>query len=111
MDSAWSRVASLGSVDPQYPLLARAGEDEIAVCRVGDQVFATDNICSHAFARLSDGEMNGYEIVCPLHGGTFDVRTGEPVEPPCSEPIRVFPTKVEQGEIFVNLHVSADRIV
>lgn len=103
MDSQWSLVASLRSLDPKYPSLARVGEAEMALCRVDDQVFATENICSHAFARLSDGEMNGYEVVCPLHGGSFDVRTGEPVEPPCADPIRVFPTKVERDDVFVKV--------
>jgi len=107
----WSRAASFGSLDPKYPVLARVGDHEIALCRVDDLVFATEDVCSHAYARLSDGEMRGYEIVCPLHGGTFDVRTGEPIEPPCFEPIRVFPTKVERDDVFVKLHGDADRTV
>ncbi|HXP94802.1 MAG TPA: non-heme iron oxygenase ferredoxin subunit [Candidatus Binatia bacterium] len=103
MGSDWLRVAPLRSLDAKYPTLARAGETEVALCLVGEAVYATENVCSHAFAKLSDGELDGYEIMCPLHGGRFDVRTGEPSAPPCIDPIAVFPTKVENGDVFVRL--------
>ncbi len=103
MGSDWVGVGPLRSLDPKYPTLARAGETEVALCLVGEAVYATANVCTHAFAKLSDGELDGHEIICPLHGGRFDVRTGEASAPPCVDPIAVFSTKVEDGEVLVRL--------
>ena len=99
----WLRTVPRSGLDGKYPTLARAGELEIALCLVDGAVYAIENLCSHAFARLSDGEVEGYDILCPLHGGRFDVRTGEPTALPCIDPIAVYETKVEDGDVFVRL--------
>jgi naphthalene 1,2-dioxygenase ferredoxin component len=99
----WVRIVPLSGLEKKYPALARAGELELALCLVEGSVYATENMCSHAFARLSDGEVEGYEILCPLHGGRFDVRTGEPTALPCIDLIAVYETKVEDGDVFVRL--------
>lgn len=93
----------LAGIDSRYPALVRAGGFEIALCRIGDDVYAVANVCTHAYGLLTDGEVCDYEIVCPLHGGSFDVRTGAPVELPCDEPIQTFPTKVEDGDVFIKI--------
>ena len=49
----------------------------LALYHVGDAWFCTDNICTHAFALLTDGWLEGHVIECPLHGGQFDIRTGK----------------------------------
>jgi naphthalene 1,2-dioxygenase system ferredoxin subunit len=61
-----------------------AGRD-IAIYTVGDEVYATDNLCTHGHARLSDGFLEGREIECPLHQGSFDIRTGKPVSVPSTK--------------------------
>ena len=60
----------------------RAGEWEVAVCRVKGALYAVEDLCSHAETTLSDGLLTGYSLVCPLHGASFDVRTGEHSGPP-----------------------------
>ena len=62
---------------------------------------------THAYAFLSDGFVEGFEIVCPLHSGSFDVRTGEPKAPPCDEPIDVFPCRIENGDVYVKIDAGA----
>jgi 3-phenylpropionate/trans-cinnamate dioxygenase ferredoxin subunit len=47
---------------------------EILLCHTADGVFAVDNLCSHAQARLCEGKLKGQKILCPLHGAAFDVR-------------------------------------
>jgi naphthalene 1,2-dioxygenase system ferredoxin subunit len=79
-----------------------AGRD-IAFYTVGDQVYATDNICTHGQARLCDGFLEGHEIECPLHQGKFDVRDGRPTCEPADEPLRSYPVKIEGSRVFVQL--------
>ena len=68
---------------------------EILVCRTKEGVFAVDNICSHAHARLSEGRLRGYRAICPLHGAAFDVRTGAVLGAPATRPLTAFPVSVD----------------
>lgn len=66
---------------------------EIAVYNVGGRLYATDNICTHAFALLSDGYLEEHMIECPLHAGRFDIRDGKGQGPPISCDIRTYPVR------------------
>jgi naphthalene 1,2-dioxygenase ferredoxin component len=79
-----------------------AGRD-IALYNAGGEIFATDNICTHGQARLCEGFLEGHEIECPLHQGTFDVRTGQPTCAPVTEAIRSYPVRIEGGRVFLAL--------
>jgi naphthalene 1,2-dioxygenase ferredoxin component len=79
------------------------GGRDIAIYAVGDDVYATDNICTHGQARLCDGFLDGHEIECPLHQGKFDVRDGQPTCAPVTEALRRYPVKVEGGRVFLQL--------
>jgi len=59
----------------------KVGKTDLAVVRVGDEFHAVSNVCRHAFAPLSDGFVDGYELVCPWHGWRYDVRTGSTDHP------------------------------
>lgn len=93
-------AADLPTDDVQGLLIA--GRD-IAIYTVGDEVYATDNLCTHGHARLCDGFLDGHEIECPLHQGRFDVRDGRPTCAPVTEPVRSYPVKVEGGRVFLQL--------
>ena len=75
--------------------------DPVCVTRVGDEVFATSNICSHAYAELSDGEVKGFVIECWLHGADFDVRTGKALTLPAVEAIETY--RVERDENLLTI--------
>jgi len=62
----------------------------VLVCNVEGEIHAVENVCSHAAVPLSDGELNGCELECVLHGAVFDVRTGEALALPARDPIRSF---------------------
>jgi 3-phenylpropionate/trans-cinnamate dioxygenase ferredoxin subunit len=81
------------------------GERRILICHVLDQLYATDDICSHEYAELSEGwlEPEDYTIECPLHGSRFDVRTGQPLSLPAFEPIAVYPVRLEGDDVQVGL--------
>lgn len=80
--------------------VAVAGRD-IAIYTVGEEVFATDNLCTHGNARLCDGFLEGHEIECPLHQGKFDVRNGKPTCDPVTEALRSYPVKIEGGRVWL----------
>jgi naphthalene 1,2-dioxygenase ferredoxin component len=79
-----------------------AGHD-IAIYSVGDQVYATENICTHGQARLSDGFLEGCEIECPLHQGKFDVRDGKALCEPVTDALRSYAVKIEGGRVFIRI--------
>jgi nitrite reductase/ring-hydroxylating ferredoxin subunit len=98
----WIKAGEVSKLDPEYPTVAKIGEVEVAICRAEGEVFAVHNICTHAYARLSDGWVEGHEILCPLHQGSFDLRTGDAVRSPCHDPIPVFQVRVEGDDILLD---------
>src|SRR5437764_1474354 len=63
------------------------GERELLVCHTKEGLFAVDNVCSHAYARLCEGRLRGTRLICPLHGASFDVRDGRVLGPPAELPL------------------------
>lgn len=75
----------------------------IAVARVGGAFHAFSDACSHMGAALSRGDLEDATVVCPAHGGRFDVRTGAVVAGPPTQPIRTYPVQVRDGVLGVEL--------
>ncbi|MEY4344965.1 MAG: hypothetical protein RL032_797 [Pseudomonadota bacterium] len=79
-----------------------AGKD-IALYQVEGEVFATDNICTHGHARLSDGFLEGREIECPLHQGRFDVCTGAALCAPLTEGIKTYAVRIDNMRVMLTM--------
>ena len=75
--------------------------ENICVVKVGDEVFAIGDTCSHSDASLSDGDLNGYKIECWLHGAEFDLRSGEAVTPPAISPVAKYKVKLDEEEVNI----------
>jgi 3-phenylpropionate/trans-cinnamate dioxygenase ferredoxin subunit len=77
--------------------------DGVAVCltRVGDEVFAVEDTCTHSEASLSEGEVSGTKIECWLHGAEFDLRTGEALTPPATSALKIFKVEVNGNQVVV----------
>lgn len=75
----------------------------IAVYRIDDGFFASDDLCSHGQAYLSEGDIEDGNIVCPFHGGMFDIKTGDATAAPCIVPIKTYPVSVENDSLFIEL--------
>jgi 3-phenylpropionate/trans-cinnamate dioxygenase ferredoxin subunit len=75
----------------------------VAVVRIGDEVLAVGDVCSHANVSLSEGEVwaDERELECPKHGSTFDLKTGEPVTLPATQPVPVYAVEVTDGMVTV----------
>lgn len=73
----------------------------IAVYNVAGSLYATDDLCTHGEGWLSEGELVGSEIICPLHGGAFDVRNGEATQSPCHIALKTHQVRIENEAIYV----------
>lgn len=103
MNEDWINVAALADVpDDDVIGLVAMGRD-VALYKVEGEVFATDNLCTHGNARLSDGFLEDGQIECPLHQGRFCVKSGEALCAPLTENIRVYPVRIEGERILLNL--------
>jgi 3-phenylpropionate/trans-cinnamate dioxygenase ferredoxin subunit len=96
-------AAALADVPKGGVLAVEVDGEEIALVRDGDDVYALRDECSHASIPLSEGDVEGCEIECWLHGSRFDVRTGKPVNLPATEPVTTYPTQIEGETVMVDL--------
>ena len=79
------------------------GLPRLAVYRMGNEFFCSEDACTHGGSSLSDeGDLAGYVIECGLHSGKFDIRTGEPCAPPCTEPLRTFPVRRAGDDLYID---------
>jgi len=92
---------SLATLVAGKPVKLEKAVRTICVTRVGDEVFAIDDTCSHSDASLSEGEVTDFKIECWLHGAEFDLRTGEALTPPAVAPIKVYPVIVDGDSVTV----------
>lgn len=102
-DTEWHDAIARWEVPDDDVVSVQVLGREVAFYAVGDEVFATGNICSHGHARLCEGFLDGYEIECPRHQGKFDVRTGQATCAPAVEPIKVYPVKIDGERVFIAL--------
>jgi len=101
MTSEWSDAAAAEEVWDGAGIEVEAGGRTVALFRSGDEVFATDALCTHGNARLCDGFVEGVTVECPLHQGRFDLRNGAPLCEPVTEAVRTYPVRIEGGRVFV----------
>jgi 3-phenylpropionate/trans-cinnamate dioxygenase ferredoxin subunit len=77
-----------------------AGRD-IVLCRTKHGWHALDDVCTHAYARMSEGRLRGLRLICPLHGASFDCRTGGALGPPATLPLRTYPVRIVGDQVEV----------
>jgi 3-phenylpropionate/trans-cinnamate dioxygenase ferredoxin subunit len=101
--TAWVRACDLADVPEQGALKIDDAPFPLTVVRDQGELFAIYDVCSHAFVFLSEGAVQDCTIECWLHAATFDLRTGQPLSAPATEPVPVYPVKVEDDVVFVEL--------
>jgi len=102
-DTGWTRAAGRSDLAAGEVLGVEVVGRSIALYAADDGIFATDNICTHAYACLSDGWLDGEVIECPLHAARFDIRTGKVLDPPATEDLKTYQVRVVGDEIQVRL--------
>lgn len=84
----------------------RVQDRALVLVRFNDAVFALENRCSHGDSTFEKGRVRAHKLLCPLHGGIFDVRDGSVIGPPAMKPLPTFPVRVVDGVIEVDLGSS-----
>ena len=100
---AFVRACSVAEVASGSAVRVEVDGLDVAIVRSGDDFFAIEDECSHAAVALSEGDVEGCEIECWMHGSRFDLRTGKPLGPPATEPVPVFPVKIAGDDVLVDL--------
>lgn len=101
MSDTWTKVAQLADVPDGGTLLVDLGATPVCLYNLGGKLYATHDTCSHGMASLADGFVDGENIECPLHQGTFHIPTGKAVGAPCKIDIQAFEVKVEGDAVFL----------
>ncbi|MET8825990.1 bifunctional 3-phenylpropionate/cinnamic acid dioxygenase ferredoxin subunit [Streptomyces sp. NPDC004610] len=104
--TAFVRVCALSELAEDTPKRVELDGTPVALVHTEGEVFAINDICSHANVSLSEGEVEDCAIECWLHGSTFDLRTGKPSGLPATRPVPVYPVKIEGGSVLVDVHAS-----
>jgi 3-phenylpropionate/trans-cinnamate dioxygenase ferredoxin component len=106
-ECAFVRICRAGQVPEGYVRRFYAdtehGQLELALARLDGKAYATSNYCTHLDCLLSSGKLQDDGIRCSCHNSVFDLETGDPVQPPATEPIRTYPVKEEDGQVLVGL--------
>jgi len=100
---AWVAVAKAAEIAPGAMKAIETNDRNIALYNVGGTFFATDNECTHAYAMLTDGTMDGGIIECPLHGGAFEIATGKGQGAPIFCDVKCYPVRVSGADVEVQV--------
>ena len=103
-DSTFVRVARITDVRKGSMLEIVVGSRNLLLCNTREGWFAVDNVCTHAYAKLSEGRLRKTRLICPLHGGSFDCRTGAAIGAPAVVPLKSYAVRLtgEDVEIAVD---------
>lgn len=96
-------IAELESLPRDRGVRVTVADRTIAMFRIGDEVYAIGDQCSHAEASLAEGEVFECAVECPRHGSEFDLRTGEPHSLPATAPVPIYSVSIEDGTVYLNL--------
>ena len=99
----WHKVALASQITEDDPIPVQVGETHIGLYRVDGEIRALCNICSHEFAELTDGFVDGNLVECPLHQAQFDIRTGKAMSEPAEDDVPVYPVRLEGDDVYVGL--------
>jgi nitrite reductase/ring-hydroxylating ferredoxin subunit len=98
------KVANLDELKPDEVKAVNVGGVRIALYRLANEVFATSDICTHAGCLFSEsGYVQKREVECGCHSSRFDIKTGQVVQEPAVEAIKVYPVKIESGSVLVEI--------
>lgn len=100
---SWHDVAAFDDLDSDFPLGVEIEGQHVGVFRQGDEVYALENVCPHAYALLSQGFLEGGVIECPLHAAQFEVATGRCLNEIGQRDLACHSTKIEAGRVLVML--------
>jgi nitrite reductase/ring-hydroxylating ferredoxin subunit len=99
----WYRATEVSALEDKAVVGVDVNGHEIAIYKIDGEYFATANICTHQFAFMSEGFVEGSCIECPLHQALFDIKTGAVIEGPADQPLKTYSLKVDGTALLVEL--------
>jgi 3-phenylpropionate/trans-cinnamate dioxygenase ferredoxin subunit len=97
------KAATVEDVPDGGALRVTIGDVPIAIVRSDGEIYAIHDVCSHANVSLSEGEIEDQTIECWLHGSRFDLVTGRPTGLPATQPVPVYPVKIDGDDVLVSV--------
>jgi nitrite reductase/ring-hydroxylating ferredoxin subunit len=103
----------VGELEESKPVRVVVDGEDVLIAKIGSEVFAVSDICTHSEVSLSEGEIEGCSIECWLHGSSFDLRTGQPSGPPATTALQTYKVELETNSdnpmIFISIAESAGK--
>jgi 3-phenylpropionate/trans-cinnamate dioxygenase ferredoxin component len=100
---SWVVLTATDSIEDGHAEVFEAGGHRIALCRTDGEFYAIDDVCTHDGGSLDQGQLTGKQIECPRHGARFDIVTGRALCLPAVRPVRTYPTRVNDGQVEVEI--------
>ena len=97
------RVAKLSELSDESAVRVEVDGTPVCLARSQGQVFAVNDICSHADVSLAEGDVEDGTVECWLHGSRFDLRTGAPTGLPATKPVATYPVTIEGDDVLVEM--------
>lgn len=99
-------IGPADELDNGERLFIEIDQEEIVIFNLGGQYYAIGDVCSHDDGPLGDGDLEGFEIICPRHGARFDIRSGKVLTLPAIVDIPAYPIRVSDGQIEIGLPIE-----
>jgi nitrite reductase/ring-hydroxylating ferredoxin subunit len=103
-EGRWVYLCDAAALDGMDGLRVVVDDHALAVFKVDDRFYVTDDTCTHGAASLADGLMHGCEVECPFHGGRFDVRTGAATAFPCVDDLATYQAEVRGSAVYARVN-------
>ncbi len=103
MNATYQTVAKLSDIQPGELMYVDVGDEFVCLINLDGEIHAINDECTHEEASLSDGTIIGDDIECPLHGGSFDIRSGEPTNFPVVVAVEKYGVRIEGDDIQVEV--------
>ena len=97
------KVAKTSEIDDQCAKCIEVGDHTIALFNIGGEFYAIDDLCPHEDGPLSEGFVEGYEVECPWHAASFNLKTGAHSGPPAESDVKTYPVRVDGDDIEVEV--------
>jgi len=103
MNATYQTVAKTSDIQPGELMYVEVGDEFVCLINLDGEIHAINDTCTHEDASLSDGTIFGDEIECPMHGGSFDIRTGQPTNFPVVVAIEKYGVRIDGDDIQVEV--------
>lgn len=100
---SWAFACPAAELEDDKPYSVEVGDTLVALVSTEGELFAIRDECSHQAVMLSLGEVEDCTLECFAHGSRFDLRTGEALDLPATQPVPVYPVKIEADDVYVDL--------